>query len=278
MREFASAETELTVQRHDLEKANFSLLHSQKMKALGTLAAGMAHDFNNLLSVIRMSNKLIARETRGNAEVTELADSVEAAVLQGKQVVSSMLSYSREETGPLRSVAAVVREAATLLSTEFLSGITLRLDIDDDIPAVDVPAGRIEQILLNLIVNASEAMNGSGRLAITVRRAARQAAAVCLLPPHHAAEYVEISVADSGPGIPKAIADRIFEPFFTTKHAGNDPGTGLGLSMVYTIAERDGMGLALLSPPGAGATFSILIPVPAAPVRETHTDTASQSG
>ena len=183
-----------------------------------------------------------------------------------------MLSYSREETGPPRPVVSIVRDAAALLSTEFLSGITLTLDLDERAPAVHVPAGRIEQILLNLIVNASEAMQGSGKLTIAVRAATPREAAACLLPPQAAPEYVE--VADSGPGIPCDIAERIFEPFFTTKNAGNDRGTGLGLSMVYSIAERDGMGLALRSVPGEGATFSLFL---AAPVRESPTDAAPEA-
>ncbi|MEQ1752196.1 MAG: ATP-binding protein, partial [Prosthecobacter sp.] len=272
MRDFAEAEALLDAQRCDLEQANSSLLHSQKMKALGTLAAGMAHDFNNMLSVIRMSNKLIARETRGNTEVTELVASVESAVLQGKQVVRSMLSYSRAEDdhAPHRPIAVVVQDAAALLSTEFLSGITLKMSLDERAPEVDASNSSIQQILLNLIVNASEAMKGTGSLTITVRRATAQDTAICVLPPQRAAEYVEICVADTGPGIPAEIAERIFEPFFTTKNAGNDRGTGLGLSMVYTIAERDGMGLALRSIVGQGAAFYIFLPV--SPVRESHTD------
>ncbi len=275
MRDFADAEIQLTLQRRDLEQANTSLLHSQKMKALGTLAAGMAHDFNNLLSVIRMSNKLISRETVGNTEVTELVESVESAVLQGKQVVSSMLSYSREETGPVRPLAVVVRDTVDLLSTEFLSGITLELDLDEATPNVEVPSGRIEQILLNLIVNASDAMGGSGTLEIAVRPASGAGIALCLLPPKAASLYAELSVTDSGPGISPTVAERIFEPFFTTKNVGNDRGTGLGLSMVYTIAERDGMGIALRSVPGQGATFSIYIPVHHEPVHETPTDSGT---
>jgi signal transduction histidine kinase len=137
---------------------------------------------------------------------------------------------------------------------------------------VEVPAGRIEQILLNLIVNASEAMQGNGRLRITVNPAPPAAASRCLLPPHPAAAYVEIAVADTGPGVPSGIADRIFEPFFTTKNAGNDRGTGLGLSMVYTIAERDHMGLALHSIPSEGATFSVFIPITGPGVPERPTD------
>jgi signal transduction histidine kinase len=272
MRDFAEAEALLDTQRRDLEQANSSLLHSQKMKALGTLAAGMAHDFNNMLSVIRMSNKLIARETRGNTEVTELVASVESAVLQGKQVVRSMLSYSRAEDddAPHRPIAVVVQDAAALFSTEFLSGITLKMSLDERAPEVDVSNSSIQQILLNLIVNASEAMKGTGSLTITVRRATALDTAICVLPPQRAAEYVEICVTDTGPGIPNDIAERIFEPFFTTKNAGNDRGTGLGLSMVYTIAEREGMGLALRSIVGQGAAFYLFLPV--CTVRESHTE------
>jgi signal transduction histidine kinase len=277
MRDYSDAEATVMVQRKDLEQANFRLLHSQKMKALGTLAAGMAHDFNNMLSVIRMSNKLIARETRGNAEVSELVDSVEIAVLQGKQVVSSLLSYSRadEETCQPRPVADIVRETAILLNTEFLSGIILTLAVDAAAPEVRLAQGPVEQILLNLIVNAAEAMQGNGTLTIGVRTAPAQAVAACVLPPAAGGAFLEISVSDSGPGIPLEVAGRIFEPFFTTKNAGNDRGTGLGLSMVYTIAERDGLGLAVHSTLGQGACFSIVVPVPVPPVpavRETPAD------
>jgi signal transduction histidine kinase/type II secretory pathway pseudopilin PulG len=269
MRDFASAEDKLILQHKDLERANFSLLHSQKMKALGTLAAGMAHDFNNLLSVIRMSNKLIQREAQGNSEINELVDSVETAVLQGKQVVSSMLSYSRaeEESGPQLPIAKVVRNAATLLSTEFLSGLSLNMIIDEAAPEVNVSSSSIEQILLNLIVNASEAMLGNGELTIRVQTASVAESRHCVLPPPTATSYVKVSVQDNGPGIAPEVAQRIFEPFFTTKNSGNERGTGLGLSMVYTIASRNGMGLGLVTALGQGADFFLFLPV-----RETHTD------
>ena len=156
-------------------------------------------------------------------------------------------------------------------STEFLSGIALTLEMDRDTPPVAVPAGRIEQILLNLVVNASEAMNGRGTLTITVRTAAAPPPHGFILPPQSAAPWVEICLRDSGPGIPPELVSRIFEPFFTTKNAGNQRGTGLGLSMVHTVAAEDGMGLALDSIPGRGAAFSVYLPL-TAPVRETHTD------
>ncbi|HXG49151.1 MAG TPA: ATP-binding protein, partial [Methylomirabilota bacterium] len=244
--EFVQSEATAQARQRELEMARVELMHSQKMKALGTLAAGIAHDFNNLLSVIRMSNQLIGRATKGRADVAEEVGNIEEAVLQGKQVVASMLGYSRErpEADGVCDVDEVVEETVSLLSREFLSGIELTLALDRHAPPVRVGRGRIEQILLNLVVNASEAMKGQGRLEIGVRGAVPEAEQSFVLRPRPAAHFVELTVADSGHGIAPDILPRIFEPFFTTKNTGTRQGTGLGLSMVYTIAEQEGLGLA----------------------------------
>ncbi|MBL9135324.1 MAG: hypothetical protein JNK85_05630 [Verrucomicrobiales bacterium] len=249
----------------DLENARVELLHSQKMKALGTLAAGIAHDFNNLLSVIRMSNKLIGREVPHHPEVSEHVATIEDAVQQGKQVVGSMLGYSRPNPGSdgPKSVDEMVEETVAMLSREFLNGITLTLELDRDLPPVSLGSGKLEQILLNLVVNASEAMQGRGRLRITARRRHDRANASVVLPPATAPRYVEVTIEDSGPGIPAEIRDRIFEPFFTTKHEGHRPGTGLGLSMVYSIAQSEGLGLLLETGSGEGTRFRVWIPAAA---------------
>lgn len=245
----------------DLESARVELMHSQKMKALGTLAAGIAHDFNNLLSVIRMSNKLIGREVPDHPEVAEHVSTIEDAVQQGKHVVSSMLGYSRPaaDSGQPKDVDELVEETVAMLSKEFLSGITLTLELDRQLPAVTVGGGKLEQILLNLVVNASEAMQSRGRLRIATRRRA-DPGSVFVLPPKAAPLFVEMAVEDNGPGIPPGIRDRIFEPFFTTKREARRPGTGLGLSMVYSIAQAEGLGLALETAPGHGTRFRVLIP------------------
>lgn len=267
---YGNSEALVRDRNRELEQAHFSLVHGQKMTALGTLAAGVAHDFNNLLSVIRMSGKLIARQAPGNEEIREHAESIESAVLQGKQVVGSMLGYSRSRGDDgVHHVAEVVSDTVALLSTEFLSGISLTLELDRNTPPVAAAGGRIEQILLNLIVNASEAMNGSGRLTIGVRPAGELPAAF-FLKPLKADLRVELTIQDTGPGIPPEILPRIFEPFFTTKNEGNRRGTGLGLSMIYSIAEQEGMGLAVDSTPGYGTTFRIFLPVAGADVRESH--------
>jgi signal transduction histidine kinase len=244
----------------ELEVARIEILHGQKMKALGTLAAGIAHDFNNLLSVIRMSNKLIGREARENAEIQENVHAIEQAVEQGKTVVRSMLGYSREEPGEHEpySVTEVVEDAVALLTRQFLTGITLTLELDPTAPEAHGSRGRLEQVLLNLVVNAAEAMDGCENLLIAVRPADLEG--VFVLRPRSAEQYVELVVADSGPGIDPEILDRIFEPFFTTKKAGATRGTGLGLSMVYSIAQQDGLGIRLESVVGKGTTFRVIIP------------------
>jgi signal transduction histidine kinase len=218
----------LTVeQQHKLQTAQEQLQHSQKMRALGTLSAGIAHDFNNLLSVVRLS----------------------------------MLGYSRAaaELENEYSVAAAVSETVAMLGKKFLSGIVLKLEVEPDIPPVRGVRGRLEQVLLNLVVNASEAMNGQGTLELTARVIPH--ANGCILPPQPAPRYVALSVGDSGPGISAEILPRIFDPFFTTKNAGARPGTGLGLSTVYTMAQQDGLGLAVETSDHAGTIFRILVPI-----------------
>lgn len=271
---FFSAEANAARHNRELEMAKVELMHSQKMQALGTLATGIAHDFNNLLSVIRMSNKLIGRETKGNAEIQEHVGDIEQAVLQGKSVVGSMLGYARTDSAANEptDVSAVVENAVSLLSREFLSGLTLTLELDREAPAVNLSRGRLEQVLLNLIVNASEAMQGQGKLRITLHARNGPVTETCILRPATTARYIRLSVVDSGPGISPEVRGRLFEPFFTTKRSGSKAGTGLGLSLVYSIAEQDGLGLNVASQPGKGAEFTLIIPVAetTAPVREMH--------
>lgn len=270
---FVVAEAMAAQRNRELDTAKAELMHSQKMRALGTLATGIAHDFNNLLSVVRMSNKLIGREAPNHAEIQEHVSDIEQAVLQGKAVVGSMLGYAREresDSEPV-DVSLAVEEVVSLLSKEFLRGITLTLELERDLPKIAMGRGPLEQILLNLVVNASEAMQGAGRLRITARSQPPVPAGNYVMRPAAADGYVELTVADSGPGIAPELAERVFEPFFTTKNFGARPGTGLGLSLVYSMAQQAGAGLSLETAPGLGAAFTLVFPVKAtAPVRQTH--------
>lgn len=260
---FFAAENQAADRNRALEAAKVELMHSQKMQALGTLAAGIAHDFNNLLSVIRMANKLMRRRAADDPRLQQNAEEIEQAVLRGKGVVSSMLGYARSESaeeGPT-DLCAAVENTVGLLTREFLSGITLKLDLDRNSPRARTSRAHIEQILLNLVVNASEAMQGKGELKISVIPLANLPEGNFILRPTSASGFVEVTVVDSGPGIPAEVRDRLFEPFFTTKRGGAKPGTGLGLSLVYSLAQQDELGLAVESEPGRGAAFKIFVPV-----------------
>jgi len=260
---FARTETLAARRDRQLEMARIELVHSEKMKALGTLAAGIAHDFNNLLSVVRMANKLIAREVPNNPEVRENVADIEKAVEQGKHLVRSMLGYSREtpDDGSPQDIIEVVEGTVALLSKEFLSGIQLTLEFDRRTPRALVSRGRLEQILLNLLVNAAEAMKGRGKLTITVSTMQSSFKGAFVLRPKPGPQHIELTVTDSGPGMDPEIMPRIFEPFFTTKVSGAQRGTGLGLSMVYSLAEQEGIGLGVETQRGKGTTFHVVIPV-----------------
>ena len=269
---FVIAEAKAARRNRELDHVKVELMHSHKMQALGTLATGIAHDFNNLLSVVRMSNKLIGRQAPGDPEIQENVTDIEQAVLQGKNVVRAVLGYVRtgQESDAPAAAGQVVEETVALLSREFLSGITLTSELQSNAPKVALGRGQLEQILLNLVVNASEAMQGEGRLKIGLHTRPAGEFPALILRPRPAERHLELVVTDSGPGISPEIRDRIFEPFFTTKGGGAKPGTGLGLSLVYSIAQSAGLGLGVESEPGRGTAFTVLLPVAAPPVRESH--------
>ena len=270
VRSYEEVETMVAQRNRELKMAQVELMHSHKMKAMGTLAAGIAHDFNNLLSVIRMGNQLQRRDDISGEDKVESGLAVERAVEQGKKVVRSMLGYSREPGGgrEVFSVPELVDEVVLLLNKQFLGGLTLTLELNRDTPAVAGIRGRLEQILLNLVVNAAEAMDGKGRLVIGVREVEEiNRNRTLLLRPRPANRYVELLVGDNGTGIESGIQERIFEPFFSTKPQSSSSGTGLGLSLVHSLAEQEGMGIGLRSEAGKGSTFTILIPVEQSPLQ-----------
>ncbi len=280
MRNYVRIEALAEEQKRNLVAAELALQQSQKMKALGTLAAGVAHDFNNLLSVISLSNGFLKRGVRSQPELAEENEAIDRAVSQGRQVVESMLGYSRSDSSNAPSLinpCEVVEDSVGLLGQQFLSGIRLTMELDRRSPQVVASKGKLEQILLNLIVNASEAMGGQGKLTIMVRERISSEIQASVLPPAEAARYVELRVQDDGPGIAPEVCARIFEPFFTTKNRGARQGTGLGLSTIYTIAEQEGYGIDLESAPGRGACFRIWLPVPEA-ARHSPTSRAEANG
>jgi signal transduction histidine kinase len=255
-------ETEaLAAQREvQLRDAQAALLQGEKMKALGTLAAGVAHDFNNLLSVVRLSSELIEEQTHPNGLTQENFQAISQAVQRGQGIVNSMLGYVRVESEPVQfNVEDLISEAVSLLAKPFLGGLVLRVQVEAGTRPVFARKGRVEQMLFNLVVNAADALQGKGTL--TLGASEVSAPGTCVLAPKTANRYVRLYVADSGPGIPPEIRARIFEPFFTTKTKGAARGTGLGLSMLYTMAKEDGIGVSVETESGKGTIFALLLPL-----------------
>ena len=259
---YAEVEQKVAERTRELELANRELLHSQKMTALGTLAAGIAHDFNNILSIIQGSAQIIEDNLDNQAKVRTRVERIKTVVEQGSSTVKAMLGFSRD-SGPRPepcNLNQVVGDTIKLLGDRFLREVQVDLDLAADLPDVVASKDLIQQILLNFLFNAAESMNGRRQVTLASRQL-ETLPATLVLAPEKSAGYVAVSVRDSGCGIPPEHMVRIFEPFFTTKALSARRGTGLGLSMVYEFAKKIGAGLAVESVLDQGSTFTVIVPV-----------------
>jgi len=267
VRSYAEVEAQVALRTKQLEIANQELLHSQKMKALGTLSAGIAHDFNNILSIIKGSAQIIEDNLDKPDKIRARTGRINTVVEQGAGIVKAMLGFSRssDDHQSLCDLNQIVNDTVQLLGDRFLREAEVQRVLDPSVPPVPASKDFIQQILLNLIFNASEAMTDQRRVILTVGRLDKLPA-VLALAPAVAANYAFISVRDFGTGISPEILARIFEPFFTTKSMSARRGTGLGLSMAYELAKRMECGLAVESEIGRGSVFTLIIPVREMPV------------
>ena len=236
------------------------LRQAQKMEAMGQLAGGIAHDFNNLLTAILGFSQFLlddcAPDAPGRPDLEEIQKAGERAATLTRQ----LLAFSRQQVlePQVVNLNETVKGVDRLLARVIGEDVELVTDIEPDLARVKVDPGQMEQILMNLAVNARDAMPSGGRL--TIRTANRELSAP-LSAPHSdvtPGKYVQISVSDTGTGIPPEIRNRIFEPFFTTKEAGK--GTGLGLSTVYGIVNQSGGRITVDSQTGRGTCFEIYLP------------------
>jgi signal transduction histidine kinase len=258
---YALVEKQVAQRTKELEIANQELLQSQKMRALGTLAAGIAHDFNNILSIVKGSAQIIQDNLENPEKIRTRADRIKTVVDQGSAVVQAMLGFSRgsDEIVEACEINPVVDNTLKLLGDRFLREVELRFDRAPALPCVRISQSLVQQILLNFIFNAAESMNGRKRVIITTSRAGLLPARMAL-PPGAAEAYVTVAVRDFGCGIAPEHVPRVFEPFFTTKALSTRRGTGLGLSIVYELAKKTGAGLGLETTVGQGSVFSLFLP------------------
>ena len=249
-----------------LEAAQEQLRQSQRMEAIGQLAGGVAHDFNNLLTVIKGNIELALLAPDVSPSSVELLREVVTAADRATRLTSQLLAYSRKQTlrQTVFDLADTVEGLRPMLGVAVGPRITMQLDLRPAFVRAD--RTQLDQVLLNLVINARDAMRGEGSIGITSHTeevtAARPAAMGDELP---VGTYSVLSVTDTGTGVPPELRDRIFEPFFTTKPTGE--GTGLGLSMVYGLVRQTG-GYVVLEPrPRQGTVMRIYLPTVAATVQ-----------
>jgi two-component system cell cycle sensor histidine kinase/response regulator CckA len=250
--------------RAEAERARLEvqLRQAQKMEAIGHLTGGIAHDFNNILTSV-MGYLVLAAErdaARGDPKLARYLEQAQHSCDRAKDLIQQMLTFSRGRRGDARSLdlSGLVTECARLLRSTLTATMELQTESADDTPAVRVDPVHVDQILLNLCINARDAMGGAGVVRVSTRRTTlnRVACASCRQP--ISGTFAELSVRDSGPGVPPHVMDRMFDPFFTTKEVGK--GSGMGLSTVHGIVHEYGGHIVVDSAAAQGAEFRILLP------------------
>ncbi|MCX6144303.1 MAG: PAS domain S-box protein, partial [Ignavibacteriales bacterium] len=233
--------------------------HAQKMESLGTLAGGIAHDFNNILAIILGHASLIPRNQGNPAKQTANIDAVIQASHRGAALVRQLLTFASKSDILFESVQLneVVTETTRLLGETFPKTIIVRLQLEQNLPTIVADPNQLHQLLLNLCINARDAMPRGGMLSIRTTFVGGETLS------HHfpnvgAKTYIVLQVSDTGHGMDQATKRRIFEPFFTTKEKGK--GTGLGLATVYGIVESHGGFVDVDSEVGVGSTFHVYFP------------------
>jgi hypothetical protein len=235
------------------------LRQAQKMEAIGQLAGGIAHDFNNILAVILGNAEFAAEDLDPNhPSVAELRE-IEAAAERGATLTRQLLAFSRKQPRQQRPVAlnSVVTGLEAMMCRLVGERIAMSAHLSPKLGTISADVHQLEQVLVNLIVNARDAMPDGGTLTLATSNVDLDAAAAAALGVEPG-PYATLAVTDTGTGIEPAVQARMFEPFFTTKEVGK--GTGLGLATVFGIVKQNGAGIAVESTPGHGATFRIYFP------------------
>jgi signal transduction histidine kinase/CheY-like chemotaxis protein len=255
----------------ELDRTQDALRQSQKMEAMGSLTGGVAHDFNNLLTPIVGSLDLLQRKGLGGDREQRLIEGALQSAERAKTLVQRLLAFARRQ--PLQScpvdVGGLVDGMADLLSSTTGPQVRVVVDVADSLPLAKADPNQLEMALLNLGVNARDAMPDGGTLRISATSERLEEARAELMP----GDYVRLSVADTGLGMDEATLDRATEPFFSTKGIGK--GTGLGLSMAHGLAAQLGGALFIQSRVGVGTNVEIWLPISSAPPKANNPEEAA---
>ena len=234
-------------------------LRAQRMESIGRLATGIAHDLNNILAPILISTTLLRQKVQDD-EALEMLARVEASAKRGADIVRQVLGFGRGLEGQRMPVnpQLLIKDVIRITTETFSKSIQVETDVAPDASFVSGDMTQLHQVLLNLCVNARDAMPKGGKIKLTVRNFTADAHFVSLNPEARSVAYLLLEVTDTGHGIPSDIRDRIFEPFFTTKELGK--GTGLGLSTTLSIVKSHGGFITVESEPEKGSSFQVYLP------------------
>ena len=239
-------------------QAEAELRQAQKMEALGQLTGGVAHDFNNLLTVLQGSLEMLSGRQQ-NDQLQARVDAAIRTVERGERLTGQLLAFARRQPLTMTSIDlnAQLRRMTELLARTVGSRIAIHIDLAPDLWPVDTDPTQLELAVINLAINARDAMPVGGELRIRTFNTLRHPEAVPQAPATNRG-FVGLEISDTGFGMPPEVAARAFEPFFTTKEAGR--GTGLGLSMVYGFARQSGGSVSIRTAVGTGTTVTLLLP------------------
>jgi len=267
-----------TVQRdlRETKRLESELRQAQKMEALGRLAGGVAHDFNNLLTVIAGATELLGATLPASNPGHELVDEISQASLRAAALTRQLLSFSRSQAVSPRvlDLNGVVRHTHSMLRRLIGEDVTIERDLSPDVRKVFLDEGQLEQVVMNLAVNARDAMPRGGRITIETRDVDVDAEFCRTRPDLRPGPYALLSMRDTGCGMSPEVLSHVFEPFYTTKGTGK--GTGLGLATVFGIVKQAMGHVDAESEPGVGSCFTIYLPVATADVAASDDVAASR--
>ena len=243
------------------KKLEEKILHAQRIDSIGNLAGGVAHDFNNILTSILGSTAIMKRKMKPQEHWYRLIDIIDTAAKRGASLTRQLLTFARKGNVQFRPMIVndIIEETLNLFERSIDKTIDVKKDVTGDLCLINGDDGQIQQALLNILINARDAMADGGVIAVQAKRINFSEHIPTAFAEARTGEYVAISVADTGIGMPKDIQNRIFEPFFTTKDQGK--GTGLGLSVVYGVINSHNGFITVQSEAGVGSQFTLYFPL-----------------